>query len=46
MKEGTFPSAISLGTKAVGWLASEIDDWLDRRIKASRASRPRFNTRD
>jgi prophage regulatory protein len=46
MKEGTFPSNISLGTKSVGWLASEIDDWLDQRIKASRASRPRFNTRD
>jgi len=46
MKQGTFPSPISLGTKAVGWIASEIDDWLDQRIKASRISGPRFNTRD
>jgi prophage regulatory protein len=46
MKQGTFPSPISLGTKAVGWIASEIDDWLDQRIKASRPSRSCSNTRN
>jgi prophage regulatory protein len=36
MKEGTFPSPISLGSKAVGWLENELDAWLAERIKASR----------
>lgn len=34
--EGRFPKPIALGGRAVGWLDSEIDDWLDQRIKASR----------
>ena len=38
IKEGTFPSPISLGAKAVGWLESEIDAWLAERIKASRGA--------
>jgi len=46
MKEGTFPSPISLGTKSVGWLEHEIDDWLDQRIRASRPSGSRSSTRD
>jgi len=29
MSEKTFPSAISLGgARAIGWLESEVDDWL------------------
>jgi prophage regulatory protein len=36
MQEGMFPRPISLGSKSVGWLEGEIDDWLDQRIKASR----------
>jgi prophage regulatory protein len=34
--EGKFPKPISLGTRAVGWLENEIQDWLKRRIEASR----------
>ena len=34
--EGTFPKPVSLGDRAVGWLAAEIQDWLQRRIEASR----------
>lgn len=33
---GTFPKPIQLGAQSVGWLASEIDDWLRDRIAASR----------
>ena len=33
---GTFPRPISLGPRAVGWLESEIAEWLQRRIEASR----------
>ena len=33
----TFPLPISLGSKSVGWIKSEIDEWLDERVKLSRA---------
>ena len=36
MQDGTFPKPISLGTKSVGWLASEIDAWIAERIQISR----------
>ena len=29
---GTFPRAIPLGPKAVGWLEAEVDAWIDDRI--------------
>lgn len=32
---GTFPKAINLGGKSVGWLESEVLAWLDARIIAS-----------
>ncbi|MGH9816030.1 MAG: helix-turn-helix transcriptional regulator [Candidatus Acidiferrales bacterium] len=34
--QGTFPKPVSLGGRAVGWLEAEIQDWLQRRIEASR----------
>ncbi len=34
---GTFPPPIDLGGgRAVGWLASEIDAWIQERVNASR----------
>lgn len=33
MKEGTFPRPIRLGKRSVGWIESEIDDWLRAKIK-------------
>jgi prophage regulatory protein len=36
IKEGSFPKPISLGARAVGWLESEIEEWLDYQIKQSR----------
>jgi prophage regulatory protein len=38
--EGTFPKAVSLGGRAVGWLESEIQGWLEERIQASRPNNP------
>jgi len=29
---GMFPAPISLGARLVGWLESEVDDWLEQRI--------------
>lgn len=34
--EGTFPRPISLGARAVGWLESDVEDWIQRQIAASR----------
>ena len=34
----SFPTQIQLGGSAVGWIASEIDDWIVARITASRST--------
>ena len=30
IKEGTFPKPLKLGARAVGWLQSDINAWIDR----------------
>ena len=34
--EGSFPAPVSLGGRAVGWIETEVNDWLVNRIEASR----------
>jgi prophage regulatory protein len=34
ISQGTFPKPLSLGARAVGWLESEIEEWLSHRIRA------------
>ncbi len=34
---GDFPKAYSLGARAVGWLDSEIDGWIEARVKTGQA---------
>lgn len=34
----TFPKQISLGLDAVGWIESEVEAWIESRIRASRPS--------
>ncbi len=36
ISDGRFPKPVSLGGRAVGWIDSEIQDWLEKQIKASR----------
>lgn len=37
MADGTFPRAVSLGgARCVGWLESEINDWIATRVSQSR----------
>jgi len=36
MAEGSFPRPVNLGGRAVGWLESEVDNWLECRIEMSR----------
>ena len=33
---GEFPKAIPLGARAVGWLESEIDAWIETKVAAAR----------
>ncbi len=39
ISHGTFPKPVNLGGRAVGWLEAEIQEWLQRRIEASREAR-------
>ena len=34
--EGSFPTPVSLGGRAVGWIEAEVNDWLAKRIETSR----------
>ena len=36
VSQDTFPKAINLGGRAVGWVEAEIQEWLERQIEASR----------
>jgi prophage regulatory protein len=39
--EGSFPKPISLGARAVGWLDSDIEQWLASRVEESRNPMPK-----
>ncbi|GHT87704.1 hypothetical protein AGMMS49543_24350 [Betaproteobacteria bacterium] len=39
VKNHEFPTPISLGGRAVGWLEHEIDAWLDEQVKKSRGDK-------
>ena len=36
LEQGRFPRPVSLGARAVGWIESEVDEWMRARITASR----------
>ena len=36
MDEGLFSNQINLGYRAVAWLESEVDNWLDEKVSSSR----------
>ena len=33
IKKGTFPKPIKLSERSVGWIESEIDDWVDDKVQ-------------
>jgi prophage regulatory protein len=39
MKKGTFPQCFKVGIRAVGWLSSDIDAWIENRVQAGRIGR-------
>ncbi len=36
MSKGSFPLSISLGERAVGWLETDVEDWLKACVIASK----------
>jgi prophage regulatory protein len=36
IKDGAFPKPVQLGPRAVGWLESEVTEWIERRVKFAR----------
>ena len=36
MREGCFPRPVALGSRAVGWIEAELDEWIRERIAESR----------
>jgi len=38
LEQGRFPKPVSLGARAVGWIESEVDEWIRERIVASRSN--------
>jgi prophage regulatory protein len=39
ISQDTFPLAVTLGGRAVGWIESEIEEWIKQRIDASRKAK-------
>jgi prophage regulatory protein len=38
MSQGEFPRSISLGARAIGWLESDVNEWLEDCISASKVA--------
>ena len=36
MREGSFPKPLSLGSRTVGWIEAEVDEWIRKQIALSR----------
>ena len=36
IKDGVFPKPVPLGPRAVGWLESEVSEWIAERVKMAR----------
>lgn len=36
MKDNEFPKAINISTRSIGWLGSEVDDWIEKKVKQAR----------
>lgn len=36
MSQGKFPASVKIGTRAIAFVESEVDDWINQRIAESR----------
>ena len=41
IKAGSFPRSIALGPRAVGWLESDVNNWIASRVQMAQADRKR-----
>jgi prophage regulatory protein len=41
IKAGEFPTQVSLGARAVGWIEAEIERWIATQVERSRSPRSR-----
>ncbi|EGR1113399.1 AlpA family transcriptional regulator [Vibrio cholerae] len=32
MNDGEFPQSVSLGERAIAWVESEVDEWMEKRL--------------
>ena len=39
IKDGRFPKPVPLGTRAVGWLQSDIENWINQKTEARGATK-------
>ncbi len=37
--KNAFPKSISLGTRAVGWVEKDVNDWIEKQINISKKTR-------
>ena len=40
LNQGRFPRPVSLGSRAVGWIEEEVEEWIRERIETSRSEDP------
>ncbi|EKF9299685.1 AlpA family phage regulatory protein [Vibrio cholerae] len=33
MNDGEFPQSVSLGERAIAWVESEVDEWMEMRLE-------------
>ena len=45
LAEGRFPRPVALGSRAVGWIEAEVDEWVRERIAESRCEGDRAGER-
>ena len=38
LEQGCFPRPVSLGSRAVGWVEAEVNEWMRERIAESRSN--------
>ncbi len=38
VSKGLFPKPVKLGVRAVGWLDTEVENWIETRVRITRAA--------
>jgi prophage regulatory protein len=46
VSNGAFPHPVSLGARAVGWVESDIEEWISCKIRQSRSNVRTFDDRE